>query len=200
MARSRFSLTAAVLCVLFAHAQEEASDVAAATPLVPLTPSPNATRLALSFGPSRFTNRELSWLSFNERVLAEADGRRHPLLERVRFLAISSANLDEFFMLRIAGLAHLIKNNVADVSADGLTPSQQLTQVSAAAESLIADQQRVWKLLQGELRATCTTRVVAASDLDAGDRAFVHAYFERELWPQLTPQSIDGCVGGGALV
>ena len=78
---------------------------------------------------SIFINRELSWLAFNERVLAEAESKRHPLLERVRFLSISFSNLCEFYMVRVAGLAQLVRNNMAVVSEDGFTPQTQLRQV-----------------------------------------------------------------------
>lgn len=140
---------------------------------------------------SIYLNRELSWLAFNRRVLADAESTRHPLLERLRFLSISFNNLDEFFMVRIAGLAQLVKGLVENVSPDGLTPAVQLSQTMAAAAELMKDQQRVWSKLQQELRAKGAAQLVACSSLDAADRAFLHDLFIRELWPQLTPQSID---------
>ena len=132
--------------------------------------------------PQRFVNRELSWLAFNRRVIEEAQNKRHPLFERVRFLSISASNLDEFYMVRVAGLMGMVRNSVATPSADGLTPAQQLAEVNAEARALIADQQAVWTDLHGALRNQGIA-VVTGEEITAGDRTFLDDYFAQQVSP-----------------
>src|SRR5688500_8702653 len=130
--------------------------------------------------PTRFFNRELSWLAFNRRVLAESKNPRHPLLERLRFLAISANNLDEFYMVRVAGLKAQVREDVRALSQDGLSPSEQLTRVNAEAADLMANQQVRWRELCEEL-AQEGLRVVAPEDVTAAERAALDEEFMAQL-------------------
>ncbi|HYL33511.1 MAG TPA: RNA degradosome polyphosphate kinase [Stellaceae bacterium] len=140
--------------------------------------------------PDRFINRELSWLAFNERVLAEADNRRYPPLERLRFLSISANNLDEFYMVRVAGLKGQVQAGIATPSQDGLTPAQQLVAINRRAGKLMQDQQVTWRALRQEM-IEHGVAVVGPEELTASDRTFVRERFMAEIFPVLTPLAID---------
>ena len=138
----------------------------------------------------RFVNREISWLEFNRRVLEEARNTGHPLLERVRFLSISDGNLDEFFMVRVAGLAGQVREAIAVRSADGLTPQGQLDRVLDAVGVLQEEQQATLAVLVRELKAE-KIQIIAAGELKKDDRGWLAKHFDDAIFPVLTPLSID---------
>jgi polyphosphate kinase len=138
----------------------------------------------------RFLNRELSWLRFNRRVMEEAQNPNHPLLERIRFLSISAANLDEFFMVRVAGLVGQVEAGIIKRSPDGLTPFQQLETVRDHANDLMRSQRQVWVGLKAQL-AEAGIEVMSRADLSRADKDWVRSYFREHVFPLLTPMAVD---------
>jgi polyphosphate kinase len=160
--------------ILSADAEEIGSAQAAA----PITPR------------ERYFNRELSWLAFNERVLEEASNRAHPLLERLRFLSISGNNLDEFFMVRVAGLKGQQLQDVEQRSVDGMTPGQQLAAIADRAALLMEHQQKVWTTLR-ELLDQAGVHVLRNDDIGPNAAAWLESHFREQIFPILTPQALD---------
>jgi len=149
-----------------------------------------AEAVALADQPSRFFNRELSWLAFNERVLAEATNPNYPLLERLRFLSISGSNIDEFLMVRVAGLSGQVRRQIEEISIDGLTPSQALASTHEKVIALEQIQQEIWKGLKVQLSES-GIRVVGDERLDGDREAWLRSYFLEHVMPVITPQAID---------
>lgn len=140
--------------------------------------------------PGRFFNRELSWLDFNTRVLEEAANPQHPLLERLRFVAISGSNLDEFYSVRVAGLVGQEREGVQTLTPDGLSPTQQLAAIQLRGATLIEGQQEAWRTLRHLLRAQGFA-VLDAEELHAPDIAWLELYFQERIFPLLTPLAVD---------
>ena len=146
-----------------------------------------------SFQPEHFINRELSWLEFNARVLEEAQDTSNPLMERAKFLAIFSSNLDEFFMVRVAGLREQAFGGVApqDVSADGLTPMAQLQRITERTRQLVVDQYACLNdTILPEL-ARNDVHILGEKDLDKSQRKTINEFFRQRAFPVLTPMAID---------
>jgi polyphosphate kinase len=152
--------------------------------------APERSAPASSLSESRYINREISWLAFNERVLEEAYNGNHPLLERLRFLSISANNLDEFFMVRVAGLKGQVAAGVQTPSVEGLTPAQQLAAINSRSGELMRNQQACWRGLREELRAAGLA-VIDGAELTAEERPWLDAYFLDQIFPVLTPMAID---------
>ena len=140
--------------------------------------------------PARFVNREVSWLQFNMRVLEEAGNEKHPLLERLRFVSISASNLDEFFMVRVAGLKGQLRAGMSKQSADGMTPAEQLEEIATLAQHLHLEQQDYWQSLREELFEAGVV-IHEANDLGTEQVEYLQKLFRDQIFPVLTPIAVD---------
>lgn len=150
------------------------------------------SKKAIDFKDSKYyNNRELSWLAFNDRVLEEARDKTNPLLERVRFLAITQSNLDEFFNVRVASLRKMVAVNYDTPDAAGMTPMQQLTAIAKAAHAMVDKQYTTWSRSLEPRLAELGIKLKAMDELSPHQQQFCRDYFEQELYPVLTPMGVD---------
>ena len=156
----------------------------------PVKPKKNRKSALPLDHPSLYTNRELSWLEFNQRVLDQALDERHPLLERVKFLAITGTNLDEFFMVRVATILRQIKNGSESLTSDGLTPKQQFSEIHGRTEKMLQDQHSAWSLLRPLLEKN-GVKFLEMRSYNDGIKDYLHGRFMNEIYPVLTPMAFD---------
>ncbi|MFW0777459.1 MAG: RNA degradosome polyphosphate kinase [Rickettsiales bacterium] len=148
------------------------------------------TESILKESKDRFINRETSWLAFNDRVLDEAHNRAHPLMERLNFLSISASNLDEFFMVRVAGLKDYVMQGITKKSIDGRTPAEELDIIQAEVNDMVKRQHKCWMNLREEM-AEENIRIVKHSELSKKDKDWLELYFLENIFPVLTPIALD---------
>ena len=156
----------------------------------PRVPADSCETADLASLPARYFNRELSWLAFNERVLAEASNPNYPLIERLRFLSISGSNLDEFLMVRVAGLAGQLRRQIEELSIDGLTPAQAIAVTHEKVLELERIQQQSWAALKVQM-AEAGVHVIGDEKLDRERDKWLRDYFLEHVMPVITPQAID---------
>lgn len=166
------------------HTKKASSVLARARTTGPRTPA------TLAKSPRRFINRELSWLQFNRRVLEESANSGHPLLEQLRFLSISATNLDEFFMVRVAGLRGQVTSDVSEMSEDGMSPLEQLARIGEEVTQLCADQQTRWRDLRGKLNEAGVS-LIDGEGLSDSERSWLDTHFVEQIFPVLTPLAVD---------
>ncbi len=166
------------------HSKKQVSVLSRSRSSGPRTPA------TLAKSPRRFINRELSWLQFNRRVLEESANTGHPLLEQLRFLSISATNLDEFFMVRVAGLRGQVTSNVASLSEDGMSPSEQLVRIGEDVALLCSDQQSRWRDLRKQLH-DASISIVDGDALSSSEHQWLDQYFVEQIFPVLTPLAVD---------
>jgi len=161
------------------------------TPLMAFAPATEPEAHADLKDPTLYFNRELSWIEFNRRVLEEAQDLRNPLLERVKFLAIFSSNLDEFFMIRVSGLKDQIRAGVVNAPPDGMTPAQQLQQIRASVLPMLQEQRRTFYESILPALTAAGIRIQRYDELSDADCDRLRVYFQNEILPVLTPLAFD---------
>ena len=140
--------------------------------------------------PENYLNRECTWIKFNERVLREAIVPSNPLLEQLNFVAIAASNLDEFFMIRVAGVKHLIESGVKHIDIAGMTPQEQFEAIQSMVHTLVDQQYEYYSVIQDKLQQE-GLHFVSVDELNEEQRIWLDSYFEREIYPVVTPMAVD---------